>query len=99
MLHEQQPDPAPREPGTVTRRKLIFTGASLAAAGVAVGAVASIPFNDAMDSAEASDLPKKPVMVYLRSGGVFDVFVGQDRFQVKDQVFAAKLSSAVTKKL
>jgi len=97
MLHEQQPAPAP-EPGTVSRRKLIITGASLAAAGVAVGAVASIPFtaNENADaSAAAGDDPKKPVMVYLRPGGKFDVFVGQDRVQLTDHAFAARLTDAV----
>lgn len=97
MLHEQRPDPAP-EPGTVSRRKLIVTGASLAAAGLAVGAAASIPFSgngDGDAAPEAGDAPKKPVMVYLRPGGKFDVFVGQDRIQVEDRAFAARLTNAV----
>lgn len=96
MLHEQRPDPARPEPGTVSRRKLIVTGASLAAAGLAVGAAASIPFSgNGDDTAEAGDAPKKPVMVYLRSGGRFDVFVGQDRLQLEDRAFAARLTDAV----
>jgi hypothetical protein len=98
MLHEQQPDPARPEPaGTVSRRKLIVTGATLAAAGLAVGAAASIPFSGSAgdDAAEAGDVPKKPVMVYLRSGGKFDVFVGQDRFQLEDGAFATRLTNAV----
>ena len=93
MLHDQQPAPAPREPGTVSRRKLIITGASLAAAGMAVGAAASIPFTGT-ESAAPGD-PGKPVMVYLRPGGDFDVFVGQDRFQLEDHAFAARLTDAV----
>lgn len=96
MLHEQRPDPARPEPGTVSRRRLIVTGASLAAAGLAVGAAASIPFSGNGDDApEAGAAPKKPVMVYLRSGGTFDVFVGQDRIQVEDRAFAARLTDAV----
>jgi hypothetical protein len=102
MLHEQLPAPAP-EPSTVSRRKLIITGASLAAAGVAVGAVASIPFTASENGAESAaesaavpgDGPKKPVMVYLRPGGKFDVFVGQDRVQLTDHAFAARLTDAV----
>jgi hypothetical protein len=98
MLHEQQPDPAP-EPGTVSRRKLIVTGASLAAAGVAVGAAASIPFaakeSAPQDAVAAGDGPKQPVMVHLRPGGRFDVFVGQDRIQLTDHAFAARLTDAV----
>ena len=96
MLDEQQPGPARPEPGTVSRRKLIVTGASLAAAGLAVGAAASIPFSGNADSAqEAGDAPEQPVMVYLRSGGTFDVFVGQDRIQLTDRAFAARLTNAV----
>jgi hypothetical protein len=98
MLHEQQAAPAP-EPSTVSRRKLIITGASLAAAGVAVGAVGSIPFTAsesvAENAAAPGDGPKKPVMVYLRPGGKFDVFVGQDRIQLTDHAFAARLTDAV----
>ncbi|MFL6123583.1 hypothetical protein [Actinophytocola sp.] len=93
MLHDEQP----REPGTVSRRKLILTGASLAAAGVAVGAVASIPFTERDSASEsAGDGPKEPVMVYLRSGGEFDVFVGQERIRLTDHAFAARLTDAVT---
>jgi len=103
MLHEQQPDTVAGEPRTVSRRKLIFTGASLAAAGVAVGAVASIPFS-ANDSASAAapgspaDNPGLPVMVHLRDAatGDFDVFVGTTRFKLNDRAFAARLANAVT---
>jgi hypothetical protein len=99
MPHEQQHAPAP-EPETVSRRKLIITGATLAAAGVAVGAAASIPFAASESAPEAAaaagDGPKKPVMVHLRPGGTFDVFVGQDRIQLTDHAFAARLTDAVT---
>jgi hypothetical protein len=101
MLHEQQPDTAASEPRTVSRRKLIITGASLAAAGVAVGAAASIPFS-ASDTAAAPDSPSEnpaePVMVHLRDAvkGDFDVFVGTTRFKLNDRAFAARLADAVT---
>lgn len=102
MLHEQQPDTAASEPRTVSRRKLIITGASLAAAGVAVGAAASIPFS-ASDAAAAapdspSENPAEPVMVHLRDAvkGDFDVFVGTTRFKLNDRAFAARLADAVT---
>lgn len=101
MLHEQQPDPAPREPGTVSRRKLIVTGATLAAAGVAVGAAATIPFssNDSAAPEEMAAAPDKPVMVHLRNAkeGTFDVFIGTERVQLVDRAFAARLSNAVVK--
>ena len=97
MLHNQDPGAEPREPGTVSRRRLIFTGASLAAAGVAVGAAASIPFH-ANESAEGAGAdPELPVMVHLRSAsdGTFDVFFGQKRVQVTDSAFAARLTNAI----
>ena len=98
MQYPQQPDPEPREPGTVSRRKLIFTGASLAAAGVAVGAAATIPFSATEDTpAFATANPEQPVMVHLRSAadGTFDVFSGTDRVQITDRAFAARLAAAV----
>ena len=95
MLHDQQP-----QPGTVSRRKLILTGASLAAAGVAVGAAAAIPLTAGDDTAQTpvGDGPGDPVMVHLRDAttGRFDVFVGTRRIQLDDRAFAARLTSAVT---
>jgi hypothetical protein len=98
MLHNQDPGAEPREPGTVSRRRLIFTGASLAAAGVAVGAAASIPFHTGESAAEGANAnPEVPVMVHLRSAtdGTFDVFFGQKRVQVTDSAFAARLTNAI----
>jgi hypothetical protein len=98
MLHEQQSDTAPQEPRAVSRRKLIFTGASLAAAGVAVGAVASIPFSANEDTAAGpATNPAEPVMVHLRDAatGKFDVFIGTRRIQLDDRAFAARLTNAV----
>ena len=103
MLQEQQPETVASEPRTVSRRKLIVTGASLAAAGVAVGAAASIPFsaNDtagAAAPASPAENPKLPVMVHLRDAvkGDFDVFVGTERFKLNDRAFAARLANAVS---
>jgi hypothetical protein len=97
MQHEQEP---PREPATVSRRKLIVTGAGMAAAGLAVGAAASIPLGGAMASASDApgEDPKLPVMVHLRSAkdGTFDVFYGTRRVQVTDRAFAARLTGAVS---
>jgi hypothetical protein len=92
MRHPQQP-----EPGTVSRRKLILTGASLAAAGVAVGAAASIPFSATENAAAPSASPSEPVMVHLRDAatGRFDVFVGTRRIQLDDRAFAARLAGLV----
>jgi hypothetical protein len=101
MLHEQQPDAA-REPGTVSRRRLIFTGAGLAAAGVVVGAAATIPLTAGDNTAQMPDgpgaNPTEPVMVHLRDAatGRFDVFIGTRRIQLDDRAFAARLASAVT---
>jgi hypothetical protein len=103
MLHDQQPDTAAREPGIVSRRRLILTGAGLAAAGVAVGAAAAIPLSAGSDPAaelpaQAGGGPAEPVMVHLRDAatGQFDVFVGTRRLQLDDRAFAARLSDAVT---
>ena len=98
MLHNQDPGAEPREPGTVSRRRLIFTGASLAAAGVAVGAAASIPFGASESTSEGAGAnPEVPVMVHLRSAtdGTFDVFYGTERVQLKDSAFPARLTNAI----
>lgn len=99
MLHEQQPGPAAPEPGTVSRRKLITTGATLAVAGVAVGAAAAIPLTAAMDgeSGNAAADPKKPVMLHLKSAkdGTFYVFNGTKRIQITDRAFAARITNVV----
>jgi hypothetical protein len=84
-----------------SRRKVILTGAGIAAAGVAVGAGIPLVANQISDSddggfGEAGEAPKKPVMVHLKnaSSGEFDVFVGTSRVTVTDAGFAAKLSKA-----
>ena len=97
MTHQQQTERA-----GLTRRKVIQTGAGIAAAGVVVGAgvplVNSTLTSDA-ESGEPVAAPDKPVMVHLRDAGSghFDVFVGTRRVQVTDRAFAARLSDAARK--
>jgi hypothetical protein len=99
MTHEQHPERA-----GLSRRKVILTGAGVAAAGVVVGA--GVPLVNSLQtdgSAEAADgqtaAPDLPVMVHLRDAkaGRFDVFVGTQRVQLTDRAFAARLSGAVSK--
>jgi hypothetical protein len=80
----------------ITRRKLIATGATLAAAGVAVGAggtVAVSAISDNVTSGSAGAAPDKPVMVHLldASNGTFDGFVGEQRFSFTDRALAAEI--------
>jgi hypothetical protein len=99
MSYQTQPESA-----GLTRRKVIVTGVSAAAAGVVIGAGATIAGSqltsgeaDASEASEGAAAPKQPVMIHLRDAGAghFDVFVGTERAQVTDRGFAARLSSAV----
>jgi len=98
MTHQHEPERA-----GLNRRKVILTGAGIAAAGVVVGAgvplVSSQLASGEAESGEPVAAPSKPVMVHLRdaSSGQFDVFVGTERVQVTDRAFAARLSSAARK--
>lgn len=98
MTHQQQPERA-----GPTRRKVILTGAGLAAAGVVVGAgvplATSVSAGGATEAGEPVAAPKKPVMVHLRDAdsGHFDVFVGTERIQVTDRAFASRIAGAVHK--
>jgi hypothetical protein len=92
MTYQQLPERA--EPN---RRKVILTGAGIAAAGVAVGA--GVPLVSSLsddESGEAVAAPSKPVMVHLRdaASGRFDLFVGTERVEVTDRGFAARVSDA-----
>jgi len=96
MTHQQfEPERA-----GLNRRKVILTGAGIAAAGVVVGAgvplVSSQVASGEGESGEPVAAPSKPVMVHLRDAqrGQFDVFVGTERVQVTDRAFAARLSNA-----
>jgi hypothetical protein len=93
MTHQQLPERA----GT-NRRKVILTGAGIAAAGVAVGAgvpLVGSQFSEA-ESGDPVAAPSKPVMVHLRdaASGRFDVFVGTERVEVTDRGFASRVSDA-----
>ncbi|HEV7648649.1 MAG TPA: hypothetical protein VGP26_10840 [Actinophytocola sp.] len=96
MSHQTQPESA-----GLNRRKVILTGAGVAAAGVVVGAgVPIVSSRLAGGDAEAGEpvaAPDKPVMVHLRDAGAghFDVFVGTERAQVTDRGFASRLARAV----
>jgi hypothetical protein len=97
MSYQTQPESA-----GLTRRKVIVTGVSAAAAGVVLGAGATVvgsnlTSGEAAASTEDAAAPKKPVMIHLRDAGAghFDVFVGTERTQVTDRGFASRLSSAV----
>jgi hypothetical protein len=99
MTHEQHPERA-----GLSRRKVILTGAGVAAAGVVVGA--GVPLVSSLHTdgtAQAADgqtaAPDLPVMVHLRDAkaGRFDVFVGTERIPLTDSAFAARLSGAVRK--
>ena len=95
MTHQQQ---QPERAG-LNRRKVILTGAGIAAAGVVVGAGVPIVGSQLTSDAESGEpvgAPAKPVMVHLRDAGAghFDVFVGTERIQVTDRAFAARLSDA-----
>ncbi|MGH3761483.1 hypothetical protein [Actinophytocola sp.] len=95
MTHQQQ-QPVRTGP---TRRKVILTGAGIAAAGVAVGA--GVPLVAAQlsgaESGEPVAGPEKPVMVHLRdaASGRFDIFVGTERIELTDPAFASRLSGEV----
>jgi hypothetical protein len=97
MSHEQHTEKA----GS-SRRKVIVSGAGLAAAGLVVGAGVPLATSQlAGGHAEPGKpvaAPAEPVMIHLRdvSSGHFDVFVGTRRIQFTDRAFAARLSDAVS---
>jgi hypothetical protein len=98
MSYQTQPESA-----GLTRRKVIVTGVSAAAAGVVLGAGATVVGTQLTggeaEATEGAAAPDKPVMIHLRDAatGHFDVFVGTERAQVTDRGFAARLSQAVAK--
>jgi hypothetical protein len=98
MAHEEQlergAESAPQS--GITRRRLIATGATLAAAGVAVGAVGSLAASAGHDHAAAGSAgptPEEPVMVHLKdaNSGQLDLFVGERRVSFTDRTIAAEL--------
>jgi hypothetical protein len=100
MTHQQY---EPERAG-LKRRKVILTGAGIAAAGVVVGAGVPLVSSQMASGSEGEPgepvaAPAKPVMVHLRDArrGHFDVFVGTERVEVTDPSFAARLSAAARK--
>jgi hypothetical protein len=88
-----------RQPGGVSRRKAMLTGAGLVVAGTVAGAAGGVLTTQLLAddrTAGAQGSPKLPVMVYLRdaSTGHFDVFVGPNKLSVVDTNFAARLVKA-----
>jgi hypothetical protein len=98
MSYQTQPENA-----GLTRRKVIVTGVGAAAAGVVLGAGATVVGSQLAGgeaaATEGAAAPGKPVMIHLRDAGSghFDVFVGTERTQVTDRGFASRLSQAVAK--
>ena len=92
MTHQQLPESA-----GPNRRKVILTGAGIAAAGVAVGA--GVPLVGSLtddESGEAVAAPSKPVMIHMAdaASGRFDVFVGTAKVEISDLKFATSVSDA-----
>lgn len=85
-----------QQPGGVSRRRAMLTGAGLVVAGTVVGATGGVVGTQLLADDRpggASANPKLPVMVYLRDAatGRLDVFVGPNRVPIDDANFAAKL--------
>jgi hypothetical protein len=99
MSHEQQHT----DKAGPSRRKVIISGAGLAAAGLVVGAgvplaTSQLAGGDHAEPGSPVAAPTEPVMIHLRdaASGHFDVFVGTGRLQFTDRAFAARLSDAVS---
>jgi hypothetical protein len=82
----------------LTRRKVIVTGAAIAAAGVAVGAGGALLASDHSGPSRVAGAaqPSEPVMVHLKDAqsGQLDLFVGQRRLSFTDRDIAARLAQA-----
>ena len=88
-----------QQPGGLSRRRAMLTGAGLVVAGAVAGAAGgavTTQFVGGGATATAKGNPKLPVMVYLRDAvtGQFDVFVGDTKLSVVDTNFAAQLVKA-----
>jgi hypothetical protein len=79
----------------ITRRKLIGTGVTLAAAGVVVGAGGAVAASAVYDNVagSAGPAPEDPVMVHLQNAesGQLDLFVGERRISFTDRAMAAEI--------
>jgi nitrous oxide reductase len=100
MAHEEQSD------GTgISRRKLIVTSATLAAAGVAVGAAGASVVSSAVGGTAVASSDSgtpgegEPVMVYLknRDSGQFEVYVGDRHAAFADRSMAAQVIDAANR--
>lgn len=82
----------------ISRRKVIATGAALAAAGVAVGAGGTLLVTDhsGQSNAAGAAQPDEPVMVHVKDAqsGQLDLFVGTRRLSFTDRGMAAQLVKA-----
>jgi hypothetical protein len=100
MAHEEQraDGAAAASQDGLTRRKVIVTGAAIAAAGVAVGAGGALLVSDHSGPSEVagSAQPGEPVMVHLKDAqsGQLDLFVGQRRLSFTNRDIAAQLAQA-----
>jgi hypothetical protein len=98
MTHQEQlehgAESAPHN--GITRRRLIATGATLAAAGVAVGAVGTLAasaVHDHVAAGSAGPAPEEQVMVHLQdaNSGRLALFVGERKFVFTDHAVAAAM--------
>ena len=96
MTHQEQlehgAESAPHN--GITRRRLIATGATLAAAGVAAGAVGTIAVSAASDhTAAAGPAPEEQVMLHLQdaNSGRLALFVGERKVIFTDHAVAAAM--------
>ena len=100
MAHKEQV--APVVQSGISRRKLIATSATLAAAGVAVGAAGMGVATSAGNPVAAADGSGpgtgEPVMVHLKdaNSGQFDVFVGERHASFTDRGMAAQVVQAAS---
>jgi hypothetical protein len=102
MAHEEQA--APVAENGISRRRLIATSATLAAAGVAVGAAGMSVATSAGNPVAAAPADGtgpgtgEAVMVHLKdaNSGQFDVFVGERHASFSDRGMAAQVVQAAS---
>lgn len=88
-----------QQSGGVSRRKALLTGAGLVAAGAVAGATGGVVTAQMAEGgplAAPKENPKVPVMVHLRDAptGRFDIFFGDNKVEIVDTNFAAKVVKA-----
>ncbi|MFL6141926.1 MAG: hypothetical protein ACJ72N_08700 [Labedaea sp.] len=102
MVHEEKlpagGEAAPQD--GISRRKLIVTGATLAVAGVAVGAAVPLTASAIRDNSATHDHAAPaldaPLMVHVKdlASGQLDLFVGTRHVSLTDRGMAAQLARA-----